>query len=223
MMMKEYHKAMGAFEQGLKLDQGHAECRDGLQKTQMKIYSASKKFLPTESVSGSSQVKTSVQRAIKKKILAQYPSLEAELDIIFPKRTKTFVVKCKDHINIVVAHGEAWFFNIREGPYFPTLKLLHKFPDLLPTVQVDKGAIRFVMRGADVMCRGLTSPGGNLDTDVEADMPVCILAEGKKMALGLALTKMSTMDMKTKNDGIGLTSVHYIGDGLWHCERSFDC
>lgn len=34
-------------------------------------------------------------------------------------------------------------------------------------VQVDTGAIKFVMGGANVMCPGLTSPGGKLEEDFE--------------------------------------------------------
>ena len=32
-------------------------------------------------------------------------------------------------------------------------------PMLLPWVQVDKGAIKFILSGANIMCPGLTSPG----------------------------------------------------------------
>ena len=39
-------------------------------------------------------------------------------------------------------------------------------PVILPHQQVDKGAIKFLLSGANVMCRGLTSPGAKL-----ADLP----------------------------------------------------
>lgn len=39
-------------------------------------------------------------------------------------------------------------------------------------LQVDRGAIKFVLAGANIMCPGLTSPGGALDDEVEADTPV---------------------------------------------------
>lgn len=39
-------------------------------------------------------------------------------------------------------------------------------------LQVDRGAIRFVLAGANIMCPGLTSPGGVLDDEVEAETPV---------------------------------------------------
>lgn len=41
LMMKEYHKAMSTFEEGLKVEPSNQDCQDGLQKTQMKIYSGS--------------------------------------------------------------------------------------------------------------------------------------------------------------------------------------
>jgi PUA domain protein len=38
--------------------------------------------------------------------------------------------------------------------------------------QVDRGAIKFVLSGANIMCPGLTSPGGVLDDEVEEETPV---------------------------------------------------
>lgn len=37
---------------------------------------------------------------------------------------------------------------------------------------VDRGAIKFVLAGANVMCPGLTSAGGALDEEVPSDAPV---------------------------------------------------
>ena len=45
-------------------------------------------------------------------------------------------------------------------------------PDIMQKIQVDRGAIRFVLSGANIMCPGLTSPGGVLDDEVEAETPV---------------------------------------------------
>lgn len=41
-------------------------------------------------------------------------------------------------------------------------------PFFLPMQQVDKGAIRFVLSGANIMCPGLTSPGAMM-TEVPKD------------------------------------------------------
>lgn len=94
-----------------------------------------------------------------------------------------------EHIEILVnSAGEQLFFRQREGPWLPSLKLLHKckhiltffvirrdfriypyylysyipVPFFLTQEQVDKGAIKFVLSGANIMCPGLTSPGAIL-------------------------------------------------------------
>ena len=45
-------------------------------------------------------------------------------------------------------------------------------PDMMKSVQVDKGAIKFVLSGANIMCRGLTSPGGRLPEGLAKGEPV---------------------------------------------------
>lgn len=45
-------------------------------------------------------------------------------------------------------------------------------PDIMKKLQVDRGAIKFVLAGANIMCPGLTSPGGALDDEVAAETPV---------------------------------------------------
>ena len=45
-------------------------------------------------------------------------------------------------------------------------------PNIMKKFQVDRGAIKFVLSGANIMCPGLTSPGGVLDNEVEEETPV---------------------------------------------------
>lgn len=61
-------------------------------------------------------------------------------------------------------------------------------------LQVDKGAIRFVLSGANIMCPGLTSPGACM-TPVDSGTVVAIMAEGKQHALAIGYTSLSTADM----------------------------
>lgn len=41
-------------------------------------------------------------------------------------------------------------------------------PFMLPQEQVDKGAIKFILSGANIMCPGLTSPGAKM-SPIEAN------------------------------------------------------
>lgn len=68
------------------------------------------------------------------------------------------------------------FFQEDNGKFYPHLKVLHTYPTLLPIVQVDMGAIKFILQGADIMAPGLISEGGNLPSDLKQnDIVVCII------------------------------------------------
>jgi len=167
------------------------------------------------------QTKSSVARGIRGKIAEQFPQLEDEevLDDLIPKKCQMTIAKTDQRVSVIVVDGVPLFFQLEKGPYFPTLKLLHKFPDCMPKLRVDRGAIKFVFGGANIMCPGLTSPGAVMHDDVPEDTPVAIYAEGKEHALAVGITKMSTADIASVNKGIGVDTVHHLNDGLWACEK----
>jgi PUA domain protein len=173
-----------------------------------------KKFNPEESISSTSQVKNSVQRSIISQIVEQYPLLADAIEEILPKKN-LLVGKCPENVQLIIVNGEILFFNQKDGPFFPSLRLVHKYPAMINKMQVDKGAIRFVLAGANIMCPGFTSPGGDMPVSIEAEQPVAIYAEGKQNAMAIGLTKMSTEDIKNVNKGIAVENIHYLMDGLW--------
>jgi PUA domain protein len=173
-----------------------------------------KKFNPEESISSTSQVKNSVQRSIISQIVEQYPLLADAIEEILPKKN-LLVGKCPENVQLIIVNDEILFFNQKDGPFFPSLRLVHKYPAMINKMQVDKGAIRFVLAGANIMCPGFTSPGGDMPVSIEAEQPVAIYAEGKQNAMAIGLTKMSTEDIKNVNKGIAVENIHYLMDGLW--------
>jgi PUA domain protein len=173
-----------------------------------------RKFDPVEDVSTSTQVKASVQRALKTQILEANPSLtEDMLDELMPKKNPLVQYKVGPHMMLYCRHEEPEqggksgsnvpiFFQHRDGPILPTLKLIHQYPDLkLTAVTVDKGAIPFLLGGANIMCPGLTNPGGSMPEDTEARPGVdkgdgvVILAEGKQYAIAVGVMTMSSAEM----------------------------
>jgi PUA domain protein len=177
-----------------------------------------KRFTIEENVSSISQVKNSVQRSIRNNISSQYPNLESRIENILPKKNM-LIAKVYDGMQMIVVNGEILFFNIKDGPWFPTLRLLHKYPSMMPKMQVDRGAIKFILGGANIMCPGFTSRGGNLPTSLSVDQPVAIYAEGKVHALAVGITKMSTEDIIELNKGIAVESLHYLLDELWQVKQ----
>lgn len=178
-----------------------------------------KKFTVEESISSCSQIKNSVQRQIQSKIVEQFPLLEEAIDLILPKKAM-MVAKAQDNVQLIVVNDEIMFYSQRDGPFFPSLKLLHKFPTMMTRMQVDKGAIRFILSGANIMAPGFTSAGGKLPLEnIDVGYPVAIFAEGKQHPLAVGITLMSSEQIKSTNKGIAVETVHYIADGLWQNGR----
>merc|ERR1719198_2126507 len=95
-----------------------------------------RKFTREENVKSHSKVKSSEQRGIRGAICDQYPALEEHIEVILPKKEPLFVCKCKDYIQLILApDGEFIFFQCRSGPFIPTLHLLHRYPDILPSTE----------------------------------------------------------------------------------------
>ncbi|PVU84588.1 hypothetical protein BB559_007540 [Furculomyces boomerangus] len=145
-----------------------------------------------------------------------YPNIEPVIDEIIPKKATLMLVKTKERISLYTIDGNVLFFQHFDEPLVPTLRILHQYPDILPKVQVDRGAIKFVLSGANIMCPGLTSPGARLpETDLPEGSIVAVMAEGKTHALAIGITKMSTDHMKSINKGNGVDLLHFLGDPLW--------
>lgn len=170
-----------------------------------------------EDVHTRTNVKSSVQRGLKQKFVSQFSDLESSIDDIIPKKSQVELLKCEDKIQLYVCDNEVVFYQ-QFDELIPSLRLVHKYPSAFPRVKVDRGAIKFVLSGANIMCPGLTSAGAELPEapGLEADTIVAIYAEGKEHALAIGKLLMSTEDIKSVNKGIGIELIHYLGDGLWN-------
>lgn len=145
--------------------------------------------------------------------------IEGLLDEIWQKKTLIEIFKCRNTATLVCVDGQVLFFQVRDGPFIPHLKLLHQYPAMMPSVTADQGAIKHVLSGSDVMDAGLTSAGGRLppdDQSLAVGSPVQLLAEGKTSAMAVGVLLKSTADIRKINDGKGIQNYHSIGDGLWN-------
>ncbi|KAF4748773.1 Malignant T-cell-amplified sequence 1 [Perkinsus olseni] len=180
--------------------------------------------------SDKNQAKSSVARGVKSSVVEDYPRMEECVPGLFPKKAQNVLVKCKDHVQMFAVNGEVLFFQLRDGPWIPTLRTLHRFPTMMPLVRVDRGAIRFVLKGANIMTPGLTSPGGALPQHLQKDQIVAIIAEGKEhiCAIGRSLQSADEITVgvvvevvnpaggkRSTNQGIAIENIHYLNDGLW--------
>ena len=87
---------------------------------------------------------------------------------------------------------------------------------------MDRGAIRFLLAGAHMMCPGFTSKGGSLPPKEEAlpaDALVAIFCEGKEHAAAIGALKLGTEEIKKVNKGVGVEVATYLGDDLWGVQK----
>ncbi|KAA8908628.1 hypothetical protein TRICI_004746 [Trichomonascus ciferrii] len=155
---------------------------------------------------------------LSNKFLDQFPDAEPVIDEIIPKKSQLMQVKCSNKISLYAIGSEILFIQHFDDALVPTLRLVHKYPSIFPSVRVDRGAIKFVLGGANIMCPGLTSKGAQLPDapGYEKGQIVAIYAENKEHSLAVGEMTMSTEEIKSINKGIGVNLVNYLGDGLWN-------
>lgn len=164
------------------------------------------------------KLKSSIQRNLRSRLLEQFPLLAPHIDVALPKKTQLEMIKLPDRLSLYALDGNVLFFQHFDDPLVPHLKLVHAYPHCFPRVMVDRGAIRFVLSGAQLMCPGLTSPGAKLppkEEELLAGQVVAVYAEGKETACMVGVLKMGTEEVKKVNKGVAVEAGHYLGDGLW--------
>lgn len=193
------------------------------------------------------QLRSSDSKKIRRRFLETFPSFEASVDLWLPTTSHLHELELKKPqpdpdkhpfvyklYYVQLKGSKEWdplFYsdeNGKEKRLVPHLKLIHRYPDALPRIRIDRGAIRFVLSGANLMVPGLTSPGGRLPNgeaegederygkeDLEAGTVVVIEAEGKENACMVGPLEVSTKVMKDKKKGLAMSQGHYLGDAMW--------
>ena len=97
-----------------------------------------------------------------------------------------------------------------------TLSGLYNYKLKSKYVVVDMGAVKFVVKGADVMTPGIVDSDKNIKPN---DMVwICDEKNKKPLAVGIAL--ISGEDMIKKEKGKAVIILHYVGDNLWDFIKS---
>jgi len=125
-----------------------------------------------------------------------------------PKSTQ---VECVEpEIGFVFVRINDFVFVKKDEKFVPFLGS-PKVLALLPSVEVDEGAIRFLLNGADVMRPGIK----RLD-DWGAPGSLVVVKEGKKgRAIAIGLSTVSGEEASAMTKGSCLKNLHHVGDAYW--------
>lgn len=126
-----------------------------------------------------------------------------------------FTIDKKDEIvfnhNCVISkNGEPYLIFI-ENQYLPHLRSIDESPNSIPSVYIDKGAIPFLLKGADMMLPGIQKIEGAFDKN---DI-VIIRDENHAKPLGIGFALMNRDEMKTKSSGKAVSPYHYVNDNFY--------
>tara|TARA_Y100001935_G_scaffold174558_1_gene144298 strand:- start:994 stop:1503 length:510 start_codon:yes stop_codon:yes gene_type:complete len=97
---------------------------------------------------------------------------------------------------------------------FLTLRGFLEHTDAAKWVEVDHGAIPFLMNGADCMVAGIQAA----DEEIEVGELVWIRDMTHKKPLAIGWSKMTGQEMIESNKGKGIKTLHWFGDELWEME-----
>lgn len=125
---------------------------------------------------------------------------------------KGFDFNKKDDITIkenVVFKNKIPFLIEFENKFLPHLKSILESD--YKSVFVDMGAIRFILKGADVMRAGIT----NIDFGIEKDQIVLVKDQNyqKNLAIGFAL--FSKDEMEKQKSGKSIRVYHFLNDKFY--------
>jgi|TARA_B100001996_G_scaffold194338_1_gene148790 PUA domain protein len=97
---------------------------------------------------------------------------------------------------------------------FLTLRGFLEHNDAAKWVEVDHGAIPFLMNGADCMVAGVQAA----DEDIAVGELVWIRDMTHKKPLAIGWSTMEGQEMAAATKGKGIKTLHWVGDELWEME-----
>jgi len=126
---------------------------------------------------------------------------------------KTLEKVTLDEFSLILVDGKPLLFEIEEH-LFPTVRGALEMGLQKRLVVVDKGAIRFVSNGADIMAPGILEA----DPEIKEGDLVIIVEETHRKALAIGKALMEGQQMVDADSGKAIKSITHVGDKLWNFE-----
>jgi PUA-domain protein len=110
----------------------------------------------------------------------------------------------------IYINSELKFFKYKDK-FIPSLKLLLENSSLLKKITIDMGAIKFLIKGADIMRPGITQ----IDEDIKKGDVVVAIDETNKKSILVGEALFDAAEMQSMSSGKSVINIHYIGDEMW--------
>lgn len=125
------------------------------------------------------------------------------------------ILEPDEETKFVKIDGRFTFVSGKEGGYLPFVGSAEAV-GLFPSVTIDEGALKYIIKGADVMRPGITK----YDDWGEAGKLV-VVREGKKgRAAAVGRTAVASSEMADLKKGNCVKNIHHAGDRFWDAYRT---
>lgn len=135
------------------------------------------------------------------------------LDLDVPRSAQVEVVEPLEGLKFLIIDGRHTFLE-KDGALVPFVGSRETLA-LLPSAFIDDGAIKFILKGADVMRPGIA----RYDPWGAKDALVVIRDEGKGRALAVGRAAVASEEMAGMSKGVAIRSLHHAGDPYWESHK----
>ncbi len=153
------------------------------------------------------QLRKNAKNKMMKDLVSTFGEEMAELE------NKTVEKITLEEYSPILVDGKPLLFEI-EGHIFPTVRGALEMGLQKRVVTVDKGAIRFVSNGADIMAPGVVEA----DPEIKEGDLVIIVEETHRKPLAIGKALMEGPQMIEASSGKAIKSITHVGDKLWNME-----
>lgn len=153
-------------------------------------------------------------KKLKKDALYRIPLLAEIENEIFPNKTPVSSQKVDNHLIVYSVNDKPILFSLPTQQICPHLMLVLQYPDLLPAVYVDEGAVKAVLKkdgATKLMAPGIKQ--APQDFEVGDIVAVRLLEHEEAFAIGIAM--QSSKDIRAHPKDCAIEIKHVLKDALW--------
>ena len=160
---------------------------------------------------------------MKRQVVSKHDSREliAEIErstgihVDVTRSAQVEILEPDDEIKFVIIDGKFTFVRGKDGAYFPFVGSADAV-GLFPSVTIDEGALKYIIKGADVMRPGISK----YDDWGEAGKLVVVREDKKGRAAAVGRTAVASSEMAELKKGNCVKNVHHAGDKFWNAYRT---
>ncbi|KRT78739.1 hypothetical protein AMK59_7029 [Oryctes borbonicus] len=173
-------------------------------------------------IKSNTQLKTTERKVLRETVLKAFPKLtEDDIDNIFPKKELAFCMKIVTSKNntvfVYLVQKRAIVFDI-DGILYPSIYLLWKYIDLIPSFTTNPFVISKIMNGADLMAPGVIRDPSRCDVFQENQV-ASINSNNNIAPIAVGITAISSHDLELIDPkGKCVIVYHVHGDMLCSLE-----